>query len=112
MDDDGSGMDEQTMSALFQPLGRETSLRDYSFGTGLGLYIARGIVDRHGGNIIVESRPDEGTSVRVVFPRGDEPPVTRFSGAQGAYRTRSLDSILRELSAVLSHEFYQPNYLD
>ena len=111
VDDDGSGMDEQTISGLLQALGGEPSLENYSFGAGLGLYIARGIVDRHGGNLIVASQPGEGSSVRIVFPRG-EPPAPRFSGAQAVYKNWNPENMLRELSAVLPYGFYQPNYLD
>ena len=37
-------------------------------GTGLGLYIARAIVEAHGGSIAVRSEPGEGTSFRVDLP--------------------------------------------
>jgi len=37
-------------------------------GTGLGLWISKTIVDAHGGDIAVESRPGHGTSFRVALP--------------------------------------------
>lgn len=37
-------------------------------GLGLGLYICKGIVNRHGGTIDIESRPGEGTTCRVTLP--------------------------------------------
>jgi two-component system phosphate regulon sensor histidine kinase PhoR len=39
-------------------------------GTGLGLVIAKAIVERHRGWIEVESTPGQGTRFRVVLPRG------------------------------------------
>jgi two-component system nitrogen regulation sensor histidine kinase NtrY len=39
-------------------------------GTGLGLAIARQIMDEHHGRIAVESRPGQGTTVRLRFPAG------------------------------------------
>jgi signal transduction histidine kinase len=37
-------------------------------GFGLGLTIARKIVERHGGRIEVESEPQQGSVFRLVFP--------------------------------------------
>jgi len=111
VDDDGSGIDGHVIGDLFRAPVRETSLENISSGTGMGLYIARGIVDRHGGTILVESRVGQGTSARVMIPKGT-PPVPRFSSAAEKYRPRSMDSILRELSGVLSHNFYHHSYLD
>ena len=39
-------------------------------GTGLGLYIARGLVEAHGGTIEVHSEVGRGTLFRLVFPAG------------------------------------------
>jgi signal transduction histidine kinase len=38
-------------------------------GTGLGLPIAKGLADAHGGRLVIESTPREGTRVRVVLPQ-------------------------------------------
>jgi signal transduction histidine kinase len=42
-------------------------------GTGLGLYIAKGLVEAHGGTIAVVSEPDEGAAFRVFVPAGTPP---------------------------------------
>lgn len=42
-------------------------------GAGLGLAIARRIIELHGGEISVRSRPGEGTTVRFVLPHSDAP---------------------------------------
>jgi signal transduction histidine kinase len=39
-----------------------------SGGAGLGLAIARSLVEAHGGTITAESRPGEGTTMRFVIP--------------------------------------------
>jgi signal transduction histidine kinase len=44
-------------------------------GTGLGLPLARKIVEKHGGRITVASGPGAGTTVRLMFPCLDVVPV-------------------------------------
>jgi signal transduction histidine kinase/CheY-like chemotaxis protein len=72
--DNGLGMSEEQRSQLFQPfnrLGREyTSVQ----GTGIGLVLVHQLVGLMGGEFTVESRPEEGTMVRVTLPARDELP--------------------------------------
>jgi len=37
-------------------------------GTGLGMAIARSVVDRHGGRLAVDSEPGRGTRIRIELP--------------------------------------------
>ena len=61
--DTGPGMDEAFIrEKLFRPFA-STKKR----GLGLGLYQCRSIIDAHGGEIHVESRPGRGTTFRVVL---------------------------------------------
>jgi len=41
-----------------------------SAGTGLGLPLAKLLVELHGGNLSIESAPGKGTTVRITLPRG------------------------------------------
>jgi signal transduction histidine kinase len=61
--DHGSGMDQKTQARLFEPFFT-TKKR----GTGLGLSIVRQILDLHGGQIEVESKPGQGTTFRIELP--------------------------------------------
>jgi signal transduction histidine kinase len=65
--DTGSGVAEADVARLFDPYwkGRRTGLQS----TGLGLYIAKSIVQAHGGWIWVESEPGAGSSFYFTLPR-------------------------------------------
>lgn len=65
--DNGVGMSDAVRSRIFDPFFTTRMGRG---GTGLGMNIVHGIATRVlGGQVTVDSAPDEGTRVRVVFPR-------------------------------------------
>lgn len=63
--DNGHGMDEETMKHIFEPFF--TTKKGY--GTGLGLPITYGIVKKLGGDIHVQSQVGEGTTFTVYLPK-------------------------------------------
>jgi CheY-like chemotaxis protein len=63
--DDGVGMDEETRRRCLEPFFSTKGTR----GTGLGLAMVYGVVQRHGAQLEIESEPGKGTVVRVEFPR-------------------------------------------
>jgi signal transduction histidine kinase len=65
--DQGIGMSEHDKDHVFDRFSRGVSEQHYG-GLGLGLYIARQLVEAHGGTISVESRPGEGSTFTVVLP--------------------------------------------
>jgi len=78
--DNGIGMSQERLSRLGQPFYQA----DISVnGVGLGIYLVRHFVAMHGGTITFESRPREGTRVRVTLPlsrvenRRASPPLLR-----------------------------------
>ena len=62
--DTGVGMDEETKQRCIEPFYTRKGER----GTGLGLAMVYGIVQRHGGQLEIVSEVGEGTTMRVVFP--------------------------------------------
>jgi signal transduction histidine kinase len=67
--DQGSGIAPSDLDRIFQPFAR-LNPGGQTAGTGLGLYITRGIVEAHGGRIWVESVVGRGTTFFVTLPRG------------------------------------------
>jgi len=65
--DNGIGFEQKYADRIFTPFKRLHGRSEYS-GTGMGLAICRRIVERHGGNIDVESTPGEGTTFTVQLP--------------------------------------------
>ena len=65
--DRGIGIAEEFIPRVFFPFEREA--RSGIPGLGLGLYIARSIVEAHGGTIAVESRAGVGSTFAVRLPR-------------------------------------------
>ncbi len=63
--DDGPGMDEATLAAAFTPF---YSHRPAGRGRGMGLARAKRTVQANGGDIWIDSRPNQGTTVLVELP--------------------------------------------
>jgi len=63
--DNGHGISEENMKNLFTPF---FTTKPVGEGTGLGLSISHGIIEEHGGNILVSSTLDVGTIFTVQIP--------------------------------------------
>lgn len=65
--DTGPGIAESDLEHIFDPYWQ--AQRTARLGTGLGLTIAKGVVDGHGGRLWVESTPGEGSTFAFTLPR-------------------------------------------
>jgi signal transduction histidine kinase len=70
--DTGDGIPADQLPLIFTKFfsSRHPGGRRGSAGTGLGLFISKGIVEAHGGRMWAESEPGRGTEVRFRLPRG------------------------------------------
>jgi signal transduction histidine kinase len=65
IEDSGPGMTNQQLASAFKPF-HTTKTK----GMGVGLPLARRIVERFGGSVMIASRPGKGTTVNVLLPAG------------------------------------------
>jgi signal transduction histidine kinase len=65
IEDNGSGIAQESLSRIFDPF---FTTKPIGQGTGLGLSLAYGIVNKHGGRIEVESTVGVGTRFKVHIP--------------------------------------------
>ena len=73
--DQGVGISPENHAMLFKPFGRISGAGAAGTdGAGLGLFIARSLVDLHGGRLWYESLPGEGATFHVTFPTADQTP--------------------------------------
>lgn len=68
VEDTGIGMDEETLKKVFDPFFTTKGTR----GTGLGMSVSYGIVQRHRGEFVIHSKRGTGSRVRVLIPMADE----------------------------------------
>ena len=62
--DSGTGIPKELLSSIFEPFVTTKGEK----GTGLGLWIVRGIIGNHGGKISVRSKVGKGTTISVRLP--------------------------------------------
>jgi signal transduction histidine kinase len=69
VEDTGGGISQEQINRVFEPF--YTTKKK---GSGLGLMIVRRIIRAHGGRIEIDSRLDQGTSIRVWLPLHEPKP--------------------------------------
>ena len=67
--DNGIGIDEKNIAKVLEPFGQVGDVYSRAHeGTGLGLPLAKSLVEIHGGSLVLASKLGEGTTVTVRFP--------------------------------------------
>jgi two-component system cell cycle sensor histidine kinase PleC len=67
--DTGIGIAKEDLDRLARPFEQvETQHAKTQLGTGLGLALTKSLIEMHNGRLEIESRPGEGTTVRVIIP--------------------------------------------
>jgi len=117
--DTGQGIDPQTREKIFDPY---FTTKPMGKGTGLGLSIVRGIVERHGGAIELDTKVGEGTCFSLYFPvvteetpdtETVENPEEKSAAVTGNIMVIDDEpAILNTLSAILSRQGYQISAFD
>ena len=65
VEDQGPGMDETTMHRALEPFFTTSPFGERA---GLGLSMVHGVVSQNGGQVLLESREERGTCVRIRWP--------------------------------------------
>lgn len=96
--DNGSGINEENLQKIFDPYF-STKMKDT--GSGLGLYVAYGIIKAHNGHIDVTSKPNEGTQFDVYLPSYEPTKVEIVSPSDKLILIADDEIMLRDLLAEL-----------
>jgi signal transduction histidine kinase/two-component SAPR family response regulator len=107
--DSGRGIAQHELPALFDRYfqGQNRPVLHGANGAGLGLYIARGLVEAHGGRMWAESAPEEGSTFCFTLPPCEQPP--QVEGPAAARPILLVDDDLafrRELKEILQEHGY------
>jgi signal transduction histidine kinase/ActR/RegA family two-component response regulator len=107
--DTGHGIAPEHRERIFEPFFTTKGVR----GNGLGLPIVYGIVQRHGGSIVVDGPPGGGTEIRIDLPLSTVPaPAEEAPATPVAPRSRllvvddepNIRQLLNDLLTALGHE--------
>jgi signal transduction histidine kinase len=94
--DMGVGIPEEMLPNIFDQFYRVPSVEVQNgphVGLGLGLYISRKIVERHGGHIDVQSFPNQGSTFTVVLPMYIDPSVESTDATKLVRHTQAVWTI-------------------
>lgn len=76
--DNGIGISDEEIPKLFTKFHRGTSVMRYDYeGTGIGLYLAKLIIEQQNGKIAITSKQAKGTTVTITLPLNTASPLDR-----------------------------------
>ena len=109
--DTGHGIDTETREKIFDPFFSTKGEN----GTGLGLATVYGIVTQHGGNILIYSEPDHGTTFKVYLPipkdartesEAEKKPITNLNGTENILLVEDNEQVRDLVETVLKRYGY------
>ena len=101
--DTGIGMSREFLQHIFDPFAQERSDdRSIRQGTGLGMTIVKGLVEKMNGTIEIESREGEGSTFMITLPFeiAEKPPLPPANDAQAGESIAGLHLLLAEDNAL------------
>jgi signal transduction histidine kinase/CheY-like chemotaxis protein len=104
--DHGAGISEADMAHIFEPFYSTKKQ-----GTGLGLAMVRGILTQHSGTVEIRSTVGMGTSVSLIWPRGEAetaPLKPREKGKDNPDGRRSTHRIFKQTQRIILQSKRQP----
>jgi signal transduction histidine kinase/ActR/RegA family two-component response regulator len=101
--DSGIGMDEATRRRCVEPFFTTKGER----GTGLGLASVYGMLQRHSGTLEVDSAPDKGTTMRMIFPAFVEDSAVPRSNLAANVSLRKLRILVIDDDPILIRSLYE-----
>lgn len=109
VDDDGCGIAPEQLGTVFDRYCHGFDMGNMLSGAGLGLTVARSVAQLHHGTLLLESRRDKGTTVRVSFSR--HLTVGPLHSGHDTWES-NMQGILSALADCLPDDCYTENYLD
>lgn len=100
--DFGVGIPESAMSHLFDKFYRNQRSRAQIGGTGLGLFLSKSVVEAHGGNIWVRSKPSEGSTFGFTLL-----PYDQVADTQKTSNNESADIVRSAHGWIKNHSLYR-----
>jgi signal transduction histidine kinase len=106
--DDGPGIPPAALGMVFDRFAQSSASGSARrLGVGLGLTIARGIVEAHGGQISAENVPPRGARFRIVLPRVVAAKAPTDADVAGFF-SLSVEQVRRLLDSAADHVGWEP----
>ena len=106
VNDDGCGIQNEDLYNVFERYLDRIELKDMSRGAGFGLTVVMGIARLHGGTVLLESRADHGTALRVSLRKN--------TGGSAFYSytpsTEDAEDFLRGLAGCVDEKRFRESY--
>jgi len=110
--DTGVGIPEDKLAEIYEPFTRVESNNALAHGTGLGMYVVKGLIELLDGTIHITSKVSKGTKIEVIIPCAKAENKIK----QGAKKIALYDDdpvvveIVRGMLVRLGHEVVEHNY--